>query len=212
MNTSIPLLRQAPGPAHRGRWLAVGVTVLVGVLLHSPAEAQVNIGNDAAVAELSVADVFLFGTSAPVAAASSTMIRTSHGVAMTLSTRGLQAGHVYTIWWVIFGEPQFCATIPCTGADLANPAVMGSVAWATGDVADGWGFASFAAHLVPGAPEGVVVAGNAAFNTRIAELHLVVRHHNEVGANGAILLQQLTTLNAGCVGPCIDVQAAIHLR
>jgi len=46
----------------------------------------------------------------------------------------------------------------------------------------------------------------------VADFHQVVRHHNEVGANGATLLDQLTTLNAGCVGDCVDVQGAIHER
>ncbi len=162
---------------------------------------------------MSVSDVFPFGdTTTTIPAASSTLTRTSHAVSVTVSTRGLVPGNVYTIWWIIFAKPVFCAAATCGGADLGNPNVQGSVVWATGRVADAQGQAIFTAHLVPGNPEGFVAFGSVAFNTRVAELHQVVRDHNEIGAEGATLLEQLTTLNAGCIGACVDVQAAIHLR
>jgi len=183
------------------------------VLLARPAEAQVNAGNAAATAEMSVSDVFPFGdTTTTIRAASSRLVRTSHSVSVTVSTRGLVPAHVYTMWWIIFADPVFCATTPCGLGDLGNPNVEATVSWATGRVADGRGQAIFTAHLVPGNPEGFVAFGTVAFNPLVAELHQVIRDHNEIGAEGATLLQQLTTLNAGCVGDCVDVQAAIHIR
>ncbi len=190
-----------------------GLVLVSCILLDRPAEAQVNAGNDAATAQMSVSDVFPFGdTTTTIPAASSRLVRTSHSVSVTVSTRGLIPGNVYTIWWIIFAKPVFCAAATCGLADLGNPNVQASVVWATGRVADAQGQAIFTAHLVPGNPEGPVLVGNAAFNPLVADLHQVVRDHNEIGANGATLLQQLTTLNAGCVGACVDVQAAIHER
>ena len=197
----------------RALYVVSSLGLILCIMWQLPAEAQLNAGNDATNASMSVSDVFPFGNlAATIPAASSTLVRTSHAVSVTISTRGLVPGHVYTIWWIIFAKPVFCAAATCSGADLANPNVQGTVAWATGRVADDRGQAVFSAHLVPGNPEGFVVFGTTAFNPLVAEIHQVIRHHNEVGANGSSLLGQLTTLNDGCVGECVDVQAAIHQR
>lgn len=185
-----------------GAFVAVTSTTLLG---------QVNSGNQAANAAASVSDVFFFGTQTPVQPASSTLTRTARDVSVTINTSDLTPDNVYTIWWVLFNHPEHCATIPCSAADLGTPAVMASVLWATGRVADSHGQATFTAHLVPGAPEGRVLFGPGLINPKRAEVHNVVRCHNAVGANEATLEEQLTTINAGCVGPCVDVQAAIHL-
>lgn len=132
-------------------------------------------------------------------------------MSVTVNTSSLTPGNAYTMWLVVFNEPQHCASVPCSAADIPNPAVQASVFCGAGRVADDWGQAVFTAHSVPGAPEGVVLRGPHLVKPLKAEVHTVVRDHGAVGANGASLQDQLTTINAGCIGPCVDVQAAIHL-
>jgi len=171
--------------------------------------AQVDNGSGADKAKMSVSDVFLFGTQTPVQPASSTLNRNKNSVEATVHTYGLVPDHVYTMWWAVFNDPKHCTAIPCGMSDLSIPKVKGSVLWATGRVADARGQATFNAHLVASNPEGQVVLGPGLLKPKKAEVHLLIRHHNEVGANGATLQDQLTMLLAGC--PCTNVQAAIHL-
>lgn len=188
------------------------LTALVfATVIAVPAAAQVDAGNQAAAAKASVSDVFHMGTQIPVKPASSALTRSTLAVSVSVNTSGLTPGNAYTLWLVVFNQPQHCASVPCSAADIPNPAVQASVFWGTGRVADEWGQAVFTAHAVPGAPEGVLLFGPHLVNPLKAEVHTVVRNHGAVGANGSSLQDQLTMLNAGCIGPCVDVQAAIHL-
>ncbi len=39
----------------------------------------------------------------------STLIRNKNGITMTYNTSGLTPGHTYTIWWLIWNNPENCA-------------------------------------------------------------------------------------------------------
>jgi hypothetical protein len=173
--------------------------------------SQVDQGNQGANAKSSISDVFVFGTTNPIAApASSSLTRTTNGVSVTVNTANLVPGNAHTLWWIIFNSPQHCATTPCTVSDLGNAAAVASVLWATGRVSDAFGQVVFTAHLVPGSPEGVLISGPGLINTLTAEIHVVVRTHG-AALTGASLTQQLTTLNGGCNPTCANIQSAMHL-
>ncbi len=211
MQTNTPRTLKPTAP----RALRTTAIVLLGLatvwMLPAVSQAQVDKGNDAVPSQMSVSDVFAFGTQNPIAAASSVLHRTNHSMSATIRTRGLSGGHAYTVWWVIFDDPDRCVD-GCGPDDLSNPAVNATVMWAAGSVADQDGFATFQAHAVPGRPEGFIARGTGMFNTHRAEVHMLVRDHGIVGSLGATLLEQITTTNAGCDPRCTDVQSVIHLR
>lgn len=158
------------------------------------------------------------GNAGTIANSSSGLIRNADGIVATISTTGLLANGAYTVWWVVFNDPQFCSPPQCDAGDFpqngGNPNVQASVLWATGRVADEYGQADFGAHLAAGgisAAPGPVQFGPALLTPR-AEILLVVRSHGPA-LTGADLNAQLTTFNGGCPpNTCEDVQAARHLR
>jgi hypothetical protein len=192
------------------------VLALVLASSATPLHAQLTAGNSKAPATASASDLFLTTPgpfpllSSPVNLASSQLTRTPGGLSTTTVGIGLTAGHVYTLWWIIYDHPNQCATVPCTVADIANPAAGASVLAATGRIADASGVASFVAHLASGAPEGQVLLGAGLFNTARADVQLVVRHHGVASADPAARHLQLTDY-FGCNPSCDDPQMAIHL-
>jgi hypothetical protein len=71
----------------------------------------------------------------------STLTRTGSGIAFSLVTSGLQAGHAVTVWWMVF-----------------NPDSSVSVQYAAGHVIDEGGVAEFGGHLSVGDTQGVCQA------------------------------------------------------
>jgi hypothetical protein len=169
----------------------------------------------AAAAARDTVDVidFTSGVAIDSGVAVSSLVRTRHGVSMTLNTNMLDPG-TYTNWFVIFNDPGACATFPCTGADVdpsnAN-GVGSSVLFATGNVVGASGNGGFAAHLSEGDTTGALF-GPGLLDSRAAEVHLIVRYHGPVIP--ALMPAQINSVDGGC-GPmlfdCDDVQAAVHL-
>ena len=196
--------------------LASGVLTLVLAGSIAPVHAQLTAGNSKAPATASSSDLFLTTPgpfpilSSPVALASSQLTRTPAGLSTTTVGTGLTAGHVYTLWWIIYDHPNQCAATPCTVADIANPAVGASVLAATGRIADASGVLTFVAHLSSGNPEGEVLVGSGVFNTARADVQVVVRDHGVASGDAAFRHRQLTEYFA-CNGICEDPQMAIHL-
>src|ERR671922_2209695 len=82
-----------------------------------------------------------------VPGASSTLVRTSTGVSVSLQTSQLPAGHAVTVWALIFNNPSACGPGACdeTRGDLANPAVQGSLQRVAGHIVGAE--STFAGHL-----------------------------------------------------------------
>jgi len=144
----------------------------------------------------------------------SQLVRTPNGVSMNLQTTELDAGAAYTVWWIIFNNPEYCQSTPCGPGDLlpngGDPMVDSSVVWATGHVIGGTGAATFAAHLQVDKPKGQVLFGNGLQNAQGAEIHLVVRSHGQP-IPGQVD-EQISTFEGGCdVNVCEDQQFTIHL-
>lgn len=109
-----------------------------------------------------------------VADASAQIVTSATGATLNFNATELNPGHVYTVWFVLFNQPDACESSPCTGADLlGNTDVVGGEAgYATGAIADENGNANFFAHMdlgdVPSA-----WFGNG-FTNPNAEIHLVL--------------------------------------
>ena len=192
------------------RMSMVSITFFVGAICLSGGSTVF-----AAPAAKDTVDVIDFHIGVPIdsGVAVSDLVRTKHGVSMTLGTSGLEPG-AYTNWFVIFNHPENCGTFPCGEGDVdptdAN-GVGSSVLFATGNVVDSSGLGGFAAHLSEGNTSGALF-GPGLLDARAAEVHLVVRYHGPVIP--ALMPAQINSVGGGC-GPglfaCEDVQAAVHV-
>ena len=168
----------------------------------------------AAPAAKSKVDVIGFDSGIPIdpGVAVSKLVRTSHGVSMTLNTNMLEAG-AYTNWLVIFNHPRKCLTTPCSEGDVDpndSNEVGSSVVFATGNVVSESGKGGFGAHLSEGDTRGALF-GPGLLDARAAEVHLIVRYHGPVLP--ALMPAQINSVGGGCaplVFDCVDVQAAVH--
>jgi hypothetical protein len=142
----------------------------------------------------------------------SNLVRNKHGVTMNIFTTELDPGAVYTVWWIIFNEPENCPEAGCSGADLGT--TNGAVIWATGHVVGNDGFVNLSAHLSEGDTSGdqpFPLPGNdvGLVDASKAEIHLVVRTHGDP-IPGSVY-EQLSTFLGGCDdNTCADQQFAVH--
>ncbi len=143
-----------------------------------------------------------------------TITRNANGATARLHTTGLTPGNVYTMWWVVFDNPEECSDIPtlgCDASDLANPLVNGGAKGVAAHMVGSSGRASFGARLNLG---DVLDGGGApTFNTFDdllgSEMHLVVRNHGP--ALPGQLAEQFSEFNGGCPpNSCANVQASVH--
>jgi hypothetical protein len=134
-------------------------------------------------------------TSSAGAVGTSTLVRTDSGLAFSLQTTGLPAGHAVTIWWMV-----------------VNPnAAAPSVLYAAGHVIDDSGAAGFGGSLQEGDTDGVVeldgLSLEGLLDATAATVVLVVRDHGP--ARPDIVQQQIHTFNV-CNPTCTDLQMSIH--
>lgn len=166
-------------------------------------------------------------------AGTSTLHRNKNGITVNFKAEGLIPG-AYTIWWVIWNNPEECA-VPgaCVDTDFANAAnVQVEVLYAAGHVVGKNGKGNFSAHLKAGddsesinqsffglPPAGGLQAGN----TYKAEVHVVLRTHGPKVPG--LVNEQIGSYEGGCdnpllyppfsvypnvVGECADIAAAVH--
>ena len=109
-----------------------------------------------------------------VADASAHIVTGVNGATLSFDATDLNPGHVYTVWFVVFNNPEACTAIPCSGKDLlGNPdAVGGEAGYATGEIADEAGNATFFTHMDLGEVPNAWF-GNG-FTNPDAEIHLVL--------------------------------------
>ncbi len=205
--------------------LAIGGYSLIG--------GQVQAGNqDGSTTDSSL---YRFSDTSVVEGALSTLVRTDDGLHATIQTGDLEPGHAYTMWWVIFNNPEQCqhgmpGLSNCGEGDVfgepfGETAVRVSVQYGAGNVIGETGQGNFGAHLneneLP-TDVGQVVFGSGLFDNNKAEVHLVVRDHGP--AVPGMEYAQITTFGGACtsetdpsqVGPmgpnaCVDQQFAIFM-
>lgn len=184
-------------------------------LLSAPALA----GNEGNAASNHSA-VFNISDESPIPGGSATLLRSVRGASFSAQAAGLEPDAAYTVWWIIFNNPENCENpggpngALCNAPDLGNPAVNGSVVWATGRVSDAYGFASFDAHLIRGGtPPGQVLLGPGLVGNG-AEIHMVYRSHGPAANfDEATLQAALTTVGGGCnVNACDDTAFSIFAK
>lgn len=163
------------------------------------------------------------GPGVVVQGAQATLVRQPHGASFTLSTLGLEPGHVYTIWFVAFNNPAACANpmmdgatkiSDCSSADLGVPAVQGTAVWGAGNVVGGSGRSTLAGRVRVGDTSGCdhrLPCNQGLTNPEGAEIHLVLRTHKEMIPH--LVSKQMHSFNRGCeVGEpnvgCANVQFA----
>lgn len=160
-----------------------------------------------------------FSDASPVDGSSSTLVRDDDAITVVVDTSELDAGSVYTLWWVVFNNPENCMHgIPglsqCGEADLlpfgGAPEVNSSALWADGSVASADGEGYFSGYLKEGEASGEVLFGSGLIDASKAEVHVVVRSHGK--PIPAFLWEQLNTFEGGCgARKCIDPQFAVHV-
>lgn len=164
-----------------------------------------------------------------VVTGTTTLLRTHDGIRMTLKTTDLDPRATYTVWWVIFNNPEACALEGvghCVEDDLFNPETGPSILYAAGNVVSPNGKGNFAGSLKTGdlsgcqPPwDGLELCANGLEDPDGAEVHLVVRTHGE-RVPGKVN-EQIGTFAGACTaessfgagdGPndCEDQQVAIH--
>lgn len=162
----------------------------------------------------------------------STLHRNKNGITANFKATGLHPG-AYTIWWVIWNNPQQCATPgECNDGDFATPVEVGvEVMYAGGHVVGQNGKGNFSAHLNAGddTPESMntafgfpSVGGLAIGNTFDSEIHIVLRTHGP--AVPRVVNEQISSYRGGCdnpflydpftvypnvIGECADIAAAV---
>ena len=136
----------------------------------------------------------------------STLHRNSSGITVNYKTTGLTPGYAYTIWWVIWNNPQNCSTPgECGDPDFGNAEAVGvDVLYAAGHVVGKSGVGNFSARLnvdddsqsindLFGLP---AAGGLQSGNTYSAEVHLVLRSH------GPMIPGEVNEQIGGYLGGC----------
>lgn len=129
------------------------------------------------------------------------------GFTVNLKTTGLTPGHAYTVWAVVFNNPDDCIG-GCNGDDLDNnPLVVGDVIFIAGHVAGNNGKGNFSGHLNEGDVSGSVGFDIGLMDVDEAEIHFVVRSH---GAKiPGLVDDQISSVDGGCgINVCDDIQFA----
>jgi len=200
---SMPAAAQS-GPSDR----VCILLAMLGVPCGEPEEedAAPPAGNIAAMAYHSQATVFSLPAFQPVSRSHSTLIRTSRGATATMNLAEIRPANVFTLWWIVFNNPQACSARPCLPQDLGNPDTGPSFFGAgSGRVSDEFGHVRLEAGIVAGAglPEDVddVFFGEGLTAPLTAEVQLVVRDHGntvDLADDGALEAALSKLLGGGC--------------
>jgi len=134
---------------------------------------------------------------------SSTLVRNRHGLIGTLDLAHQELpNQATTLWWVIYNNPQFCETTPCTFDDFANEQVEASFFTTGGRVSNRFGEVRLEGIVRAGAGRpGAEIdgAGPGLLDPLGAEVHLASRTHGDADdlAGAGVLQEALSTLFVG---------------
>jgi len=165
-------------------------------------------------ATFQASEAYVFGTATAVAGAG-TLLRSSNAVDLRVAMAGLDQNAMYTLWWIIFNNPEECmaGTAPALcgepdlGVEAVNPGVRNAAGYMTG--ADGT--MNLTSRLLAGSP----VAGSAAAGFGMledsvgAEVHIVIQAHGDPMLESVGI--QMTVPGGACNPDCEDQFAIIFL-
>ena len=195
-------------------------TLLVGLLIGGGASADNHRFQTSDVIDVTGAGTYYQGAA--------WLIRSDEEIEGRIMTKVSTAGDAYTLWGVVFNNPDNCATSPCSAADIANLDVGASVFYTSSAIsaADGGlnlngkpaggGVINFDFELEGGSlPDSLFVLvgdpdGLAEGNGYGAEVHFVVDKHPPV-PDGMSWIPDLTTTNFPGAGPATNDRVAIFL-
>ncbi len=174
---------------------------IIGISLFS-------LANPAYAGVLQTSPVSDFNTGEPIGGTLATLDRMQDSVNLMLNTELLPG--TYTVWWVIFNNPEFCVD-GCNLDDLGIAQVNASAFWATGEIVGDDGIGSFSAQInegeLPMSP-GQILFGDGLVDSFLAEIYTIVRSHGPVIPGQEE--EQTTTFNGGCPpNNCEDIQFTI---
>lgn len=139
---------------------------------------------------------------------SAELIRWDDRIQVHISATGSQPGAPYTMWWVIFNDPEGCEGGCGLDDVLASPRRGGvSQVWAAGHVVSQSGKANFTSVLRQGdVPEpGPGSFGDGLVDVMGAEIHVVTRSHTD--QIPGLVDDAIHSFNGGCP-PCGNTQMA----
>lgn len=205
-------------PAHRASILFVA---LFGLLVFAACDALSDAGSEAGPTAPEISRSAVVDANQPVLDfatlstwGTSKVVRTGGGVSYRLSTSGLEPGHAYTLWFVVFNDPAGCITPnACIGDDVVNADAEPDMAYAAGHVVGGSDRATFAGSQRVGALAGSVNApvlpaslANGLTNPLGAEIHLVVHHHGPKLPD--YMPDMIQSIDGGCVDAGVPFEGA----
>jgi hypothetical protein len=188
--------------------LSVAVLVLTTLGLASysgPREANAAAVSQSVVPVYTTPDGFLLGDQVPGAYAR--LLRTDNGITTNLHTT-VEAGGVYSLWWVVFNHPENCQTYLCT---FDEPDLVLN---ASGHPVSPSEASNLSARLDVGGPykSEIIYEGPepALTNPDGALVLLVLRYHGETPTAGGS--KEFRSYLFGCPdggSPCVDAQLAV---
>ena len=130
----------------------------------------------------------------------SRVTRTKNGANFRFTTSGLEPGHAYTLWMVVWNAPENCVD-GCDGMDLFTEAALPDMLYGAGTVVGGSGKATFSGRISVADASGSVqaplgLAANGLMDPYDAEIHFIVKDHGP--KLPAYLPDMIHTLAGGC--------------
>jgi hypothetical protein len=181
--------------------------------------APAPLASSAAPVIVTVASIGPFPGSGSGISGDATLTRSKDGLSVDQDVQGLTPGYTYSVWWVIFDNPQGCVAATCAPSDLGIREAQGSLVNGGGFVAEGTA-QSYSSHLTRHDVEGRQVQmgdPSGIDNTYRAQVHLVLRSHGVAEANAVDRALQTSTFNGFCnlppdpPGVCQNVSAAVFI-
>jgi len=149
----------------------------------------------------------------------SRLLRSADGIVATVTTSRLRKGQAYSLWWVVFNNPEACAPGPCNVEDLSNEDTQPTAIWGSGAVVGDFGTGNQASGQFTAVLNKDETPLTEEQSLEDAEILLVIRSHGRALRSGTG--DQITDYNGGCSvdvtpavpkkrGECANVQFAIH--
>ncbi|MGH2830176.1 MAG: hypothetical protein ACRDJM_06810, partial [Actinomycetota bacterium] len=140
-------------------------------------------------------------SAAPITGTQARLYRTEDALSLSLESRGLVPGNVYTVWFVVVNEPEYCVSNPsgplrCGAPDIFNPVTKAAHVWAgAGGAARIDGTVSFTGYLEVGDLSHVVFPWEPGLLDPIgSEVVVALRDHGP----SVDVPDQTSTMNGSC--------------
>ena len=139
------------------------------------------------------------------------LVRTGDGAFVSVSTNGLEPGHVHTMWFVAINAPDACENTPCTSADVTQRTALtqADIGFADGIIADADGTGRFAARVAPGDLRKAWF-GNGFRNPEGTEIHVSIADHGPIIPE--LVQSMLGSYRGGCTDESLSKAATAAAR